>query len=364
MTSPSEHSEESPKRRAAIVGVGLIGGSIGLALRRQGWYVTGADRDEAVVARARELGAIDEGGLDARAEVTFIATPAGGVIDAARSALATGAGVVTDVSGVKAGVVAALDHPRFIGGHPMAGSELDGIDGADADLFVGAAWVLTPTPTTDHDAYAVLHAVVGSLGADVVAVDPARHDAIVAVVSHVPHLTAAALMAVAAEHAEQQGSLLRLAAGGFRDMTRISAGRSGIWPDVCAENAPAITGVIDELITELARIRDLVASGGRAGLIATLDRARAARLALPAGGGTRPVDVVEVRIPVPNREGVLAEVTTLASELGVNIESLETADATEYERGLIVMVVDGRGGQRLRDALAAKGYRPSVMEVS
>ena len=367
MTSQPDPRQPDPRqpepRRAAIVGVGLIGGSIGLGLRRLGWHVTGIDVDESAAARAVALGALDRVGLDGGAEVTFIATPVGVAVEAAHKALASGTGVVTDVGGVKATVVAAVDDPRFIGGHPMAGSELQGVEGADADLFTGAAWVLTPTPTTDHDSYALLHAVVSSLGADVVAVDPSRHDAIVAVVSHVPHLTAAALMAVAEGHAEQQGTLLRLAAGGFRDMTRISAGQAGIWPDVCVENAAAITTVLDELIAELTRLRGVVARGARRDLVDSLEAARAARLALPARGTPRAVAVVEVRVPVPNREGVIAEVATLASELGVNIEALETADSTEYERGLIVMVVDVAGGHRLRDGLVAKGYRPTIRDL-
>jgi len=361
MTFPPEPptARRGTGRRAAIVGVGLIGGSIGKGLRRAGWYVTGTDRDERSAARAVAVGAIDEIGIDRADDVTFVATPVGSVPAIAREALEAGAAAVTDVSGVKAGVVEAVGRPRFVGGHPMAGSELDGIEGADPDLFVGAAWVLTPTPTTDLDAYAAVHAAISDLGAEVVNVSPDRHDAIVAVVSHVPHLTAAALMAVAAGHAEdEQGPLLRLAAGGFRDMTRISAGQPGIWPDVCAGNAEAIVAVLDELVAELSRIRSAVLDADRPELLATLARAQAARLALPARGTRRPEDVVEVRVPVPNREGVLADVATLASELGVNIESLETADATEYERGLIVMVVDAAAGHRLRDALAAKGYRP------
>jgi len=345
-----------------VVGLGLIGGSLGLALRRAGWHVTGNDADAQTAARALEVGAVDVVGADAGAAVTFIATPVGSVVRAARSALACGDGVVTDVGGVKAGVVAAVGDPRFIGGHPMAGSERDGLDGADADLFTGAAWVLTPT-TTDPEALALVHNTVSALGADVVAVDPDRHDAIVAVVSHVPHLTAAALMEVAAGHAEQHGALLRLAAGGFRDMTRIAAGHPGIWPDVCSDNAGAITEVLDELVRELVRLRNVVAAQDRRGLLATLERARAARLALPARRAPRPTDVVEVRVPVTNRPRELAAVTTLAGALGINLESLETADATEAERGLIVMVVAEAAGPRLRAALVELGYRPVVSPV-
>jgi prephenate dehydrogenase len=361
MTSPTD-VPGSP-RRAAIVGLGLIGGSIGLGLRRLGWHVTGSDLSEETAATALALGAIDEVGSDASAEVTFIATPVGAVRDVARAALAAGPGIVTDVGGVKASVVSSIEEPRFIGGHPMAGSENEGVAAADPDLFSGAAWVLTPTAATDPDGYALLHATVSALGADVVAIPPEQHDAIVAVVSHVPHLTAAALMAIAASHASQHGSVLRLAAGGFRDMTRISAGQTAIWPDVVADNRPAIVSVLDELVTELQRLRRIVDEGDRAEIVASLDRARRARLALPARAAQRAGVAAEVRVPVPNREGVIADVATLAAELGVNIESMETADATDQERGLIVMVVDLAASQRLRDALIAKGYRPTVQEL-
>ncbi|MGH9077705.1 MAG: prephenate dehydrogenase, partial [Acidimicrobiales bacterium] len=209
---------------AQVVGTGLIGGSIGMALRRRGWRVTGRDADPARARRALELAAIDHIGEDVGAAVTFVATPADAVVEEARRALA-GGGIVTDVAGVKGPIAAALAGAgRFIGGHPMAGSEQDGMDGADAGLFAGATWVLTPGERTDPDAYARLRAVIASIGANPVAVSARRHDDLVALVSHVPHLAAAALMNLAADTATEEAALLRLAAGGFRDMTRVAAG--------------------------------------------------------------------------------------------------------------------------------------------
>ena len=134
----------SSARRALVVGSGLIGGSIGLALRAQGWHVTGRDVDESRGARAVELGALDDVGDDPDAEITFVATPVGSIAREARTAL-RGSGVVTDVGGVKAPVVSAIADPRFVGGHPMAGSERNGPLAARADLFDGATWVLSPT---------------------------------------------------------------------------------------------------------------------------------------------------------------------------------------------------------------------------
>ena len=175
--------------------------------------------------------------------------------------------VVTDVSGVKTAIVGEADHPHFIGGHPMAGSEQTGLHGADPDLFVGAVWVLTPTATTDLEAFDRLKGVVMSLGADVLVLSAADHDRLVAVVSHVPHLVAATLMNAATDGAEQDGTLLRLAAGGFRDMTRVAAGHPGIWPDICAENADAIVAALDALVSDLAAMRDRVAGQDRPAIL-------------------------------------------------------------------------------------------------
>lgn len=347
--------------RAAIVGTGLIGGSIGLALRGQGWFVTGRDRDHARAERAKELGALDDVGSDPDAEIVFVATPVGAVAEEARK-LVSPSTIVTDVGSVKGPIVAGVNHPRFVGGHPMAGSEQEGVDGADAALFQGATWVLTPTTSTDPDAFARLRSVISSLGADVVAIPAERHDQLVAVVSHVPHLTAAALMGIAADRAEEHATLLRLAAGGFRDMTRIAAGHPGIWPDICAENRTAIVEVLDLLVERLGGLRDIVESADREALLDDLERARYARVNLPTRAA-RAEELVEVRIPVPDRPGVLAEITTLAGELGVNIEDLEIAHSAEGDRGVLLLVVDARSGDLVRGAFLARGYRPSIQRL-
>jgi prephenate dehydrogenase len=293
--------------------------------------------------------------------VAFIATPVSVVAEEAKAALGNGA-VVTDVGSVKAPIVSAVGHARFVGGHPMAGSEQEGVDGADAELFEGATWVLTPTIDTDPEGYALVRNVVSSLGADVVALAPDRHDALVALVSHVPHLTAATLMRLAAEGAEEHATVLRLAAGGFRDMTRIAAGHPGIWPDICAENREAIVAALEQLVAALGEMRDLVATGDRSGLLASLERARAARVNLPSRMAAAE-NLAEIRVPVPDRPGVLAEVTTLAGELDVNILDLEIAHSPEGDRGVLVLVVDAKAGDLVRGALLARGYRPSVQPL-
>jgi prephenate dehydrogenase len=342
-------------RRAQLVGTGLIGGSIGLALRSGGWHVTGADLDTASVAKALELGAIDAVGDDPSAELTFVATPVGTVAGIARGR----SGVVTDVGSVKASIVAAVGDASFVGGHPMAGSEQEGVEGSRADLFRGAVWVLTPVAGTDPSAHALVRSVVTSFGAEVVELTPERHDALVAVVSHVPHLTAASLMRLASERSEEHAALLRLAAGGFRDMTRIAAGHPGIWPDICIENREAILEVLDLLVAELTTMRARIDEADRSGLLDALTLARAARLNLP-GRVAATAELAEIRVPVPDRPGVLAEITTLASELGVNIHDLEIAHSSEGSAGVLLLLVDATLADRFLDGLAGRDYRASA----
>jgi prephenate dehydrogenase len=352
----------APQPRANVIGVGLIGGSIGLALRGSGWHVSGVDHDSSRTDRALELGVIDDVGLDADAEVTFVATPVRTVAEAAGKALAGTAGLVTDVGSVKTPIVAAVADPRFVGGHPMAGSEQEGVDGATGDLFEGAVWVLTPTADTDDEAYARIRGIVAGFGAEVIDLPPQRHDELVAVVSHVPHLTAASLMRIADERADEHVALLRLAAGGFRDMTRIASGHPGIWPDICEENRSAIVAGLDRLMAALAEARDQVASSDRDALLADLSRARAARVNLPSRY-TRPSELAEVRVPVPDRPGVLADVTMLATELDVNIVDLEIAHSSEGQEGVLILLIEGALVERLRGGLLARGYRPSIQHL-
>ena len=353
MTFPAD----GDARRAVVVGTGLIGGSIGLALRARGWHVTGRDHDPRRAAQAVALGAVDALGHDPHAELTFIATPVGAVAAEAVAAL-DGRGVVTDVGSAKASIVRAVDHPRFVGGHPMAGSEQEGVAGADAELFSGAVWALTPVQATDPAAHSLVRSVVASLGAEVVELAPERHDTLVAMVSHVPHLTAATLMRLANDRADAHGVLLRLAAGGFRDMTRVAAGHPGIWPDICVENAPAIVELLASLEEALAEVRALVARGDRPRLLATLEEARSARVNLP-GRVAQPDRLAELRVPVPDRPGVLADITTLATELGVNIDDLEIAHSSEGGAGVAILLIDVAFVERLAEALVGRGYHPS-----
>jgi len=356
MTSPSDEA-----RRAHVVGLGLIGASIALGLRAAGWKVTGEDQAEATAAEAVELGAIDGTERHSATSVVVVCVPSSDVVSVARRQLLGSSHdlVVTDVAGVKARIVEAVDDARFLGGHPMAGSEQHGVRGARADLFVGASWVLTPTSSTTPEHYAVVVSMVRDLGATALALTAADHDRLVAMVSHVPHLVAGAMMNEAAQLAESDGALLRLAAGGFRDMTRVAAGHPAIWPDLCVDNRDAILAGLAALRGRLATLEAAIAGKDRATILAELSSASAARRNLPSSTPD-PTQLAVLRVPVPDRPGVLAEVTTVASDANLNIYDLEIAHSQEGNAGVLIMVLDEAAAPVLAAALEARDLRTSV----
>lgn len=345
-----------------VVGLGLIGSSVACALRAASRRVAGTDLDPAVEAEALRLGIVDEIGVLADAELSIVAVPPDQIVTVVDDLLASTTGPVTDVGSVKARAAASVVDPRYVPGHPMAGNERGGMSGADPDLFRGAAWVLCPGSTTSDVAFATVAGIVRDVGAEVVVLDPARHDDLVAVISHLPHLAAATLMRLAARRADEHVAVLRLAAGGFRDMTRIASGPPDIWPGICRQNRTALLAAIDELTDGLAEMRRYVDAGDEDGLLAALREARRGRSNLPARVAVTD-QLVEVRIPIPDRPGAAAEIFSVAAELGVNVWNFEVVHSAEGERGTLVMVLDRDARDLFRGGLIARGFRPTITEV-
>jgi prephenate dehydrogenase len=349
-------------RRANVLGLGLIGGSIASALRQCGWRVSGTDDDQLREAEALTRGVIEFRGIDPLAQVSFVATPVSRTVQEAKRLLEVTEGVVTDVGSVKGPIVAAISDPRFVGGHPMAGSELQGLDGADAEMFRGAVWVLCPSSTTSDASFSTVASLVRELGGDVLAIPAGRHDQLVAVTSHLPHLVAATLLSLARSRADDHAAVMRLAAGGFRDMTRVASGSPTIWLDICRENQLAIVEAIDAMIGGLSDMRKIVEETDSATLLSRLSEARSVRANLP-GRVRELTEVSEVRIPIPDRPGAAAEVFTLAAELGVNTANFEVSHSVEGDRGILVMIVEASSVDMFRGGLIARGFKPAVSRV-
>ncbi len=344
-------------KRAHVVGLGLIGSSVARALQRAGWTVTGDDLDESVVTEALRVGVITDVPFPPDADLGVVATPAGAVVEVARRLLDSLSphAVVTDVAGVKETIAHDIADPRFVPGHPMAGSELRGLAGCRADMFEGATWVLTPTPSTDPRAYTTVHHVIREMGAHVVALDAGDHDRLVALASHVPHLLAGALMNEAAVAAREDAVLLQLAAGGFRDMTRIAAGDPLMWPDVLLENRRAVTSTLDDVIARLESLRRVVAEQDRVGLEGTLRSASEARRRLP-GRAVSAEELAYLRVEIADRPGALATITTTASDRSVNIFDIEIAHHVEGRSGTLLLSVDETVADGFVESLRSLGF--------
>jgi prephenate dehydrogenase len=345
-------------KHAHVVGLGLIGASVALALRDAQWRVTGDDLDPDVVDLALSSGVIVEATPDAHVQLIIVATPAGAVADVARDYLARfddPSLIITDVAGVKGAIVREVTSARFLGGHPMAGSELRGLRGARADLFQSCTWVLTPTDATPADVYSRLHSYLRDIGANVVAVSSSDHDRLVALASHVPHLLAGALMNQAADAAREDAVLLQLAAGGFRDMTRIAAGDPAIWPDILFENREAVAASLVALEERLGSLRAAVQNRDRTALEESLTSASLARRQLP-GRALKSEDMAYLRVLIADRPGSLAHVTMTASEMLINIYDIEIAHAIEGNRGTLLLAVDVQQADRFMEALRAADF--------
>jgi prephenate dehydrogenase len=270
--------------RVAILGVGLIGGSIGLVARkRAGAEVCGYDPDERVRALALELGVIDEQAADiagavSGADVVFAAAPVGVLAATVRQALESAGPdtVVTDVGSTKLALDEVRRDRRFVGGHPLAGAETAGVAGASEDLFDGATWYLTPTQATDPALFERLQDLIGRFGARPQVVDAGAHDQLMACISHLPHVLANVLAAQATGAFEREGS--PPAAGpSLRDAIRVAGANTAIWTDIYLSNRDALIEAIEEAQRRLDDVRAKLLRGDAAALAAWNERARADR---------------------------------------------------------------------------------------
>jgi prephenate dehydrogenase len=336
--------------KVAVLGVGLIGGSIGLAARsRADTEVCGYDPDARVRARALELGAIDTAAADipaavAGADVVFVAAPVGALVETVTAALA-GAGpdcVVSDVGSTKRLLSGVGADERFVGGHPLAGAETAGVEHAREDLFDGATWYLTPARgSTAGVLYQRLHTLLRRFGAQPTAIDADTHDRLMACVSHLPHLLANLLVAQAASLLDgEEAQHLPVVGPSFRDATRVAGANSAIWTDIYMANRDTLIASLDELSVRLADVRATLAAGDAEAVTAWNDRARADREAL-LGAGVGGGAAHELRVSVPNRPGVVAELALALGGIGVNIVDMVLSPSEDNRQGVIALWIGG-----------------------
>lgn len=334
---------------ALVLGTGLIGASVGAGLIRAGWQVLGWDPSPEALEGAKAMGgietAVDDVEAAAReADLVVLAGPIRAIIETLGS-LDTGA-LVTDVAGVKATVVSAASHlPHFVGGHPMAGRESSGPGAASAAMFRGATWIVT-TDGSSEDDLAAVERVVESLGAVPVRMSAADHDAAVAAVSHLPQVVASSLVNLVAGNPQA----LALAAGGFRDVTRIALSEPGWWADILTENRTSVAALLRSLGRDLetwaSRIEDSAANAVTEGF----EAARTVRRALTA-------PVAAVRVLLDDRPGEIARVGHALAETGADVRDLQLRHATRGGGGILTLSVVPGQEEALAEALMVEGFR-------
>jgi prephenate dehydrogenase len=350
--------------RMAVIGVGLIGGSVALAAReRLDASVAGYDDSAPALEAALSRGVIDRAADSVSdavdgAQAVFVAAPVGVLPELVGEALTAAAGdcVVSDVGSTKRAIVAAHDDARFVGGHPMAGAETAGVQHARADLFEGATWYLTPGATTSGVLYERLHRLLYGLGARPTAIDPETHDRMLAAVSHLPHVLANVLVAQAAATLAAGSERLPAAGPSFRDATRVAGAPSAIWTDIYLSNRDALRDEIDGALARLHAVRDALDAGDADAVTAWNDAAAADRRRLLEGqlaGG----ELFELRASVPNRPGVIAQLALELGRAGVNITDMALYPASDMREGVVALWIAGAdAAERAQQLVVGLGF--------
>jgi prephenate dehydrogenase len=351
-----------------VVGTGLVGTSVALALRGLDVEVVLADPSPSAVALARDLGAGRLAAADDVVDLVVVAAPPDVVADVVAAELAQHpAAVVTDVASVKSLPLQRLrelgaDLSRYVGGHPLAGRERSGAVAARADLFTGRPWVLTPTAETSAAALEAVRTTVQALGAAVTVMDAADHDEAVAVVSHVPQV-AASLVAARLRAVPERA--VALSGQGVRDVTRIAASDPHLWTQILAGNAPAVARTLhalrDDLDAVLAAVDALGATpddapGARAAVAGLVAAGNEGQARIPGKHGTAPTAYVAVPVIVPDRPGELARLLHDVGAAGVNLEDLRLEHSEGRPVALAEIDVLPAAAGTLVEALRAKGW--------
>lgn len=342
-----------------VIGAGLLGTSIGLAARRCGITVWLSDANPEHVRTAVSLGAGEAAPVDAVAQLVVVAVPPIHIAELAVAALSTGA-VVTDIGSVKAQPLEQIaDHvgesdlARYVGSHPMAGSERSGPLAASAALFDGRPWAVTPHVHADPAAVALVEELVALCGASAVRLSPVEHDLAVARTSHLPHLLA---VLAAGQLTDAVPEHLSLSGQGVRDVTRVAAGDPDLYGQIIRANAAVVGELLRSLRGQLDELIGAVDGASAEDLIEILNRGVAGTQIIPGKHGGAPIETGPVFVLVPDHPGELARLFADVGEIGVNVEDLRIDHDPGRPAGLVELLVEASAAERLRSALEARNW--------
>jgi prephenate dehydrogenase len=342
-----------------VVGAGLLGTSIGLALRGQGVDVALRDVSQENLRIATGLGAGNTDASAVRPRLVVVAVPPDHLGEQVAEALRDTDAVVTDVGSVKSAPLAEVRRlapeglRRYVGSHPMAGSERSGPFAGSAALFDGRPWAVTPHETADPAAVAVVEELARACGATPVIFAPEEHDRAVARTSHLPHLLAAV---VAGRLADAPREHLALSGQGVRDVTRIAAGDPGLWQQIIAANTTALEGLLRDVRADVDHLLVALSGGDRAAIAAVLGRGVTGTAAIPGKHGGPSRAETTVFVAVPDHPGELARLFGDVGEIGVNVEDVRIDHDPAREYGLLELSVAADAADHLLEALEARGW--------
>ncbi len=346
-----------------VVGAGLLGTSIGLALRRRGVEVLLRDVNPQNVTIASSVGAgvdADTVADSADVELVVVAVPPDHLAEEIVAALEAGSAVVTDVGSVKgaplrsvASRVGADQLARYVGSHPMAGSERSGPFAASSALFDGRPWAVTPHPGAGPEAVQVVTTLALTCGATPVTLTPEEHDEAVARTSHLPHLLAAL---VAGRLTDAPRAHLALSGQGVRDVTRIAAGDPGLWQQIIAGNAHAVGDLLTDVRQDLDALIEAVRCGSRDQVASLLERGVAGTASIPGKHGGPVQPTAAVYVTVPDHPGELARLLADAGDIGVNVEDLRIDHDPGRPVGLVELTVSADRADFLKESLENRGW--------
>jgi len=352
----------------AVIGVGLMGGSLGLAARERGGVaeVRGFSQTQATLDLALERGAITRACASLEeaasgADIVFVCTPVRRVVEHVKAALAAAPpdAVISDVGSTKGPLMRALsplEQERVVGGHPLCGSESAGVANARASLYDGATYFVTPGAHVLTGAYQLLYGFLGDIGARPVAVDPDEHDRLMAVVSHLPHVLANVLMTQAGLHAGARDALLS-AGPSFRDLTRVAGSNRRVWTDIFLENRAALLAALATFQEGLQEFLEALAANDAERLGRAIGRAAEQRDRLLAAGSLPARELHRLIVRVPDRPGVFSEIMVALGDAGINIEDLSMHHmSAELGGTLTVYVLGAESSGRGAHILAGLGY--------
>ncbi|MGI6706339.1 MAG: prephenate dehydrogenase/arogenate dehydrogenase family protein [Clostridia bacterium] len=358
-------------QKICILGMGLIGGSLAKAIHRSfpDWKIVGVDTNEQDLLRAKTDGVISDGTTSAalgveNADIVFICTPLSDIVRTVKKIIPVlkPGSILTDVGSTKSEILVQISsilpqHVTYIGGHPMAGSEKSGYLNSTAHLFENAYYILTPFADTSDTAVQILSYILENIGSIPITLSPLDHDKITGLISHLPHIIASGLVNLARSEEDQNSYVRKLAAGGFKDITRIASSNPHMWTDICMANRGELKSLIDSFINILDSFRNLLDTKDKDRMLHYFEKAKIYRDNIPNRPHPSIISYFDIDIDVEDKPGIIGEVTSVLGKHSLNIKNIAILNNREEDHGVLRLSFPDAKSQTLSyEILSSLGY--------